>query len=91
MAEKNLQSKIKLYAESKDMLVFKVSAESQRGLPDLLIIANGRTALMEIKNPNGKGRLSALQQRTIEKISKRGIPVGVFDDFDIAKAFIDDL
>lgn len=91
MAEKQLQNKIKLYAKQKNMLCFKVAAQAQRGLPDLCIVSEGVVGFVEVKHPDGTGRLSALQEYTINQLKQRGIPVEIAHDFETAKAFIDAL
>jgi hypothetical protein len=44
--------------------------QQRRGLPDLLVIANGRHIFIELKAPGGK--LSKLQQHTIAQINAAG-------------------
>ena len=62
-------------------LVYKFSSQGRRGVPDLLIIApDGDVSFVELKAPTGKGRLSALQTITIEKMRSNNANVSVIDN-----------
>ena len=68
-AEKNLQVYVKNKLKSVGCLVYKFASPSNRGVPDLLAITpSGETIYLEIKNPNGKGRVSELQRHHINLI-----------------------
>jgi Holliday junction resolvase len=84
--EKYLQAKIVKALKNAGFFVRKVSAENHRGLPDLLIIGHGVTALAEIKTPTG--RLSKFQQHTLQEIIHAGGEVYVWRDLDDVSEFI---
>ena len=74
------------------MLVFKFASPSHRGVPDLLVITDtGYTFYIEVKNPNGKGRLSKLQELTIQSIRQQGAMVYVINSIEEVESIIDGL
>ena len=82
MTEAALQRKCIVYCWENDIMAYKMDA-STRGFPDLLLIfENGHVAFVELKNPNGSGRLSAMQISTIQKLTDRHVDVQVIDSFD---------
>ena len=71
-SEKNLQAYVKTILKKAGCLVYKFSSPSNRGVPDLLaILPSGETIYLEIKNPNGKGRISELQRHHVNLIRKQ--------------------
>ena len=61
-------------------LVYKFSSQAKRGVPDLAVInTNGRVLFIELKHPNGQGRLSKLQELEIEKMRKNNVDVFVLN------------
>ncbi len=50
-------------------------AVGQTGFPDVLIAINGYAVFIELKNPNGKGKLSKKQGREISKMKAAGLSV----------------
>ena len=92
VTEKKLQEKITKYCKKiNNVLCYKFSSPSHRGVPDLIIIARGRTIYIELKSPKGTGRLSPLQVVTIKKMREHGATVYVIKDYDEAIRIIDDL
>lgn len=77
LTEKGLQQYCVRFAQECGILVYKFSSPSQRGVPDLLLIYEGRTTFIELKSPKGTGRLSPLQKREIAKIRRAGATVYV--------------
>lgn len=67
----------------------KVEAVGRRGLPDLLLIRNGRTVHVEVKSPSGTGRLSVLQTRMIDTLRAHGAEIFVVDSLQKAVALLD--
>lgn len=62
------------------VLMFKFSSPSRRGVPDALaIMPSGETIYIEFKSPKGTGRLSALQEHTIDLFRARGTSVYIVD------------
>jgi len=86
MQERNLQRSIKNRLAQGGAFCRKVSAEGSRGLPDLLVIYRGEVLLAEIKTPTG--RLSKLQEITIERIKQAGGRAEVWRSVADAERFI---
>lgn len=91
MNESALQQKILAEAKSRGILALKVEAVGRRGLPDLLLIYNGKTFHAEIKNPKGTGRLSELQVRMIANLRAHGAEVFVIDNLQDAVAMLESM
>lgn len=51
-------------------VVFKIADKFTAGIPDLIIVINGRVIWIELKTP--KGKVSNIQQYTIDKINSAG-------------------
>lgn len=76
-AEQKLESACCNYAKERGWLVYKFTSPAYRGVPDRILISpTGIVVFAEFKSP--KGKLSALQARTIEKLIRQGCFVGVF-------------
>lgn len=86
MNEADLSRYIYDKATKMGCLVVKIDA-SHRGWPDRLILKNGKCMFIEVKHPNGKGRLSKIQEYMISKIKSKGVSVYVVDN----KKYADDL
>lgn len=91
MTESILQKHIIREATRRGILALKVEAVGRRGLPDLLLICNGKTVHMEVKNPSGTGRLSALQVHMIEQLRQHGATVFVVDSLNEAIALLESM
>ena len=78
------------YANNFDILVRKVHVEGRKGWPDLELIfpITGETVRVEMKNPNGRGRLEKLQKAEHKKIRKRNAVVYVCQDFEHFKQIV---
>jgi len=72
--ESKLQAKCMKLAKVNKVLARKVNAEARKGFPDLLLIfpITGKTVYVEMKRPNGKGKLSKLQELELDRIRKQG-------------------
>ena len=68
-----------------------MESPSQAGWPDLILMRDGIVAFWEVKNPNGKGRLSKLQLHTINEIKAHGGHVNVISSTDEADAAFEKL
>lgn len=90
MSEAYLSRQIYNYAKSKGCMVAKIDA-SHRGWPDRIIIKNGKCIFIEVKNPNGKGRVSKLQEYIIGQLSEHGVDVYIVNSIKMAKVVIDSL
>lgn len=87
--EKDLQLFISKRAHGVGMLCYKLSSPSTRGVPDLMLVtAAGKVFFIEVKHPNGKGRLSVLQDHIINEFKERGVTVYVVDNRDHANEVI---
>ena len=75
MTEKSFQDWCIKWARIHGVLVYKVEAIGKRGFPDLVMVAGGRVTFVELKNPNGAGRVSPLQKRTIQELRENGASV----------------
>lgn len=88
MTEKTLQQKVVKFCTSNGILAYKFASPAHAGVPDLILIAHGKTIFLELKHPNGTGRLSALQTATIAKMRAHGAEVYCEYDFDTITALI---
>lgn len=77
--EKNLQSYFRGACDAAGILWRKIRFEGRRGCPDTLVAKNGKVMLVELKNPNRRGRLSKLQDRQITDLRAAGLDVRVVD------------
>lgn len=84
MKEKTLENKIKEHLKKNGHFHFKffANALTKTGVPDIVACINGRFVGIEVKNPNGKGVISPLQQLTCNEINKQGGKAIIVDSFD---------
>lgn len=83
MTERTLQKKCIDYARDNGILAYKFASPAQRGVPDVLfILPGGLTIYVEFKNPNGKGRLSKLQELTLKRFKNQGATAYVCQDYN---------
>jgi hypothetical protein len=83
--ESSLQRKCLGWLKARpDFWVLKVQGglSQEAGVPDLLICARGRFVAVELKRPDGKGRLSGIQRAQLDRILNAGGVGVVIDDFD---------
>jgi len=73
--ESNLEAFFKATAEAAGCFVRKVVTPGNTGFPDRLLVFGGVVYFVELKNPNGKGALSAKQDRTIKEMRRHGLNV----------------
>lgn len=89
MSEKVLQQKIMKFCNKfSNLIVYKFASPSKRGVPDLLIVSAGRCLFIEVKNPNGNGKVSALQEKELKRLNGVGVPACVVDDLARAEEII---
>ena len=83
MLESQLQKKCAKLAKKNNVLVRKIHCENSKGFMDLLLIfpITGKVVFVEMKNPNGKGKLSKLQEREIDKVRAQGASVYVCESY----------
>lgn len=88
-SEKTLQAKITKLFRAAGWLVYKFASPSYRGVPDLLLIAPGGGAVfIEVKHPDGTGRLSKLQEFEIQKLENQNSEVHVVDSIEHAEEIL---
>lgn len=91
MTERALQQKVMAAARKRGIFAVKVEAVGRRGLPDLMLLNNGRVVFLELKHPNGSGRLSALQVVMIDEMRRHGGEVFVMHDYEEALNLLDSM
>lgn len=78
MKEKTLESYLRRQVKKAGGECIKWEAPGSPGVPDrVIIMPNNRIVFAEIKNPNGKGRLSARQRVMIKRLKSLGADVRV--------------
>jgi Holliday junction resolvase len=81
MLEKQIEGKIVKKAKELGFLTYKFSSPSNRGIPDRIFIAkSGKIFFIEFKS--SKGKLSKLQEHTINKLIEYYIDVYVINNVD---------
>jgi len=81
--EKSLQQFAKKLAKTYSILCYKINSENHRGMPDLLLVDQGLVYFIELKSPSGKGRLSPLQELTIQQLVRAGAVVFIISDYEL--------
>lgn len=75
MSEKQIEAYLNRKIKAMGGLCIKLSSPSHRGIPDRLVICNGKTLFVEVKSENGN--LSSLQKVFIKKLELQGMTVKV--------------
>lgn len=70
---------------------YKFASPSRRGVPDLMLIYDGRVVFVELKSPTKTGKLSALQHHELTLLTSHGAEVYVIDSYEDADTIINDL
>lgn len=75
-----------------EVWVLKVvgSAIQASGVPDILMCINGRFVAVELKRPDGKGRVSDIQKAQTERIQRAGGVAVVVNSFEGFKEVVND-
>lgn len=68
--ERDLEDYFTRRAQSAGMLTFKFTSPGQAGVPDRILITDGRVLFVELKAPGKKPR--PLQTETVRRMRKRG-------------------
>jgi Holliday junction resolvase len=71
MRESALEAKIVKYCRENGILTYKFSSPSQRGVPDRVMMKDGKVLFLEVKAPGKEP--TKLQLHEIEKIRKSGV------------------
>lgn len=66
------------------------SATQASGVPDIIMCINGHFVAVELKRPDGKGRVSDIQEAQIERIKRAKGVAEVVDSFDDFKALVEE-
>ena len=87
MNEVQLERRVVNYARK--LGVYCRKCEDGAGFPDReFLFPGGHVRFIELKNPDGKGRLAKAQKLQIAKLKRLGFPCLVTHDFDEAAAFL---
>lgn len=89
--ESDLQKKCLRWVKSlSEVWVLKVvgSAVQASGVPDILMCIKGLFVAIELKRPDGKGRVSEIQKAQIEHIKRAGGGAFVVDSFEDFQAIV---
>jgi hypothetical protein len=78
MKEATIEKSVCARAKQLGCLVVKLNGPGQRGLPDRMILRDGRALFIEFKAPGKKP--TALQLKTRDKLLKLGFIATVIDD-----------
>jgi Holliday junction resolvase len=70
--EQKIQKKIVNFLEAEGHYVVKVVQASKAGVPDILACVNGQFLAIEVKTPETKANVSALQEHNLAKITRSG-------------------
>ena len=88
MSEKNLQAKCLKRARLNGWLTYKFASPARRGVPDVIMVRQGEVVFVEFKNPNGKGKLSKLQEVEIAKLAAEDMFVYIVSSEEMFDAIL---
>ena len=93
MTEKQLENRMKKYLSNKNIYHFKVHGNGfmRSGIPDLICCINGRFVAIEIKRPDGKGKVSKVQEIEIDQIKRSNGTAVVMNNYDEFVKFISEI
>lgn len=86
--ESGLQAHIVRLCKARGALCYKFESPARRGVPDLLLIYEGRVIFIEVKSPAKTGTLSPLQRHEIKQLRDHGAQVYVIDSYDAATELV---
>jgi hypothetical protein len=87
MLEKHLERKVVAHCKANDILCYKFTSPARRGVPDRLMVKNGKVMFMELKK---KGEApTKLQWHEILALGNHGAHVAWADNFENAAHIID--
>lgn len=87
MLEAQLEQKCCSYAKSQDWFVTKFVSPNNAGVPDRILIKDGRVVFVEFKRKGEKPR--KLQEFTISLMRQHGADVAVVDNFSDFKEMLE--
>lgn len=89
MLERDIEKKVKEYAESKGFLAWKFTSPSNKGVPDRIFISpTGFVGFIEFKRKDKK--LTRLQYKTCMELNDRNIDIRLVDEVSIGRLVIDE-
>ena len=89
MSEALLQSKVMKYLKAQpNIWAVKVIQANVSGVPHIIGAKGFKFFAIELKNPNGKGKTTALQQYNVDKLSDIGANILVSHDYLEVTQFI---
>lgn len=89
MLESRVEAGLRSQVVKHGGMFLKFVSPSQAGVPDRIIIDNGRVIFVELKQKGEKPRL--LQEKVIERMRRHGADVRVVAGRDEAKALVKEL
>jgi hypothetical protein len=87
MLEKQVEKYICNYAKSKNMLSYKFTSPTNRGVCDRIVISENNLFFIEFKRKNCKPNV--LQNKHHQLLASKNMTVYVIDDIEIGKEIID--
>ena len=87
MRESEIEKEVCLYAKSKGWLTYKFISPSSKGVPDRILLNNGKVIFIEFKA--NKKLPTKLQNKIISNIRSKNIQVYVIDNINDGKKLID--
>ena len=90
MKEQDIQKKIIAYLEELGAYVVKVVSATKAGVPDLLVCYEGKFIAIEVKTPETRNNVSALQSYNLSKIENVGGYSLVAWSVEMVKEFLED-
>lgn len=89
MLEREIEKKVKEYAESKGFLAWKFTSSSNRGVPDRIYISpQGFIGFIEFKQKDEE--LTAMQCYVHKELHKRNVDVRLIDDVITGRLVVDE-
>ena len=89
MRESKVEKYLRDKTEQLNGIYFKFSSPGTNGVPDRIVLLNGKVYFVELKAPGKKPR--KLQLYIHEEMRKRGFKVWIIDDLEGVKKFIDEI
>ncbi len=87
MLEKTIEKQVCDEAKKRGWQVYKFTSPGARGVPDRMLIKNGKTYFIEFKKSNGK--ISVMQQYHLNKLNKTRTMAVVVNSVDSGIEYLD--
>ena len=79
MLERNLERKVVAYCKANGILCYKFTSPAHRGVPDRLLIKNGKVLFLELKKKGEEP--TRLQYHEIQKLRSEGMVAEWTDNY----------